>query len=156
MTKQEFEASGKKVLTLQMTREYFKAILKGEQDVEHRVVYPKNASMYLHYENEGKVYKNEGDIPDNESPIEFVTRDYDAIYFINGRKADAPRMLVEVKDAELVFFKMLESGDLVPLEESDDDSEMFMYEENGKWYHALQVWYKLGKVLCTENLNNLK
>lgn len=42
------------VLTLQITKDSFQAILKGEQDVEHRYVYPSNVARYVYFKHDGK------------------------------------------------------------------------------------------------------
>ena len=46
---------GLEVLTLQIKRDSFKKILKGEQKVEHRFVYPRNAKQYLVEKDNGLV-----------------------------------------------------------------------------------------------------
>ena len=43
-----------KKLTLQIKKESFDAILKGEQKVEHRVVWPSQVTKYVFFVCEGK------------------------------------------------------------------------------------------------------
>lgn len=120
-----------KKLSLQIDKKCFNAILKGEQTVEHRYVYPSNAKKYVIEEEK----ENEnGDIDVIVTPAH-----YDALYLINGRRKDAPRLLVEVKDAEFVVF-------------TDEAGNDLTFTENGEEYYVCQVWYHLGEVLETENV----
>jgi hypothetical protein len=127
------------VLTLQITKDSFQAILKGEQDVEHRYVYPSNVARYVYFKHDGKKYKRQEDIPDDDKDVEVLPVEYDALYLINGRRKDAPRLTVEVKSAEFIIF-------------TDEDGNDQVFEENGKEYLVCQVWYHLGKVLSAENI----
>ena len=128
-----------KVLTLQINKECFQDILNGKQDVEHRYVYPSNVSRYVYFRHDGKAYKRQEDIPDDDKEIEVIPIKYDALYLINGRRKDAPRLTVEVKSAEYVIFADEEGNDLTKI-------------ENGVEYLISQVWYHLGKVISTENI----
>ena len=120
-----------KILKLQIDRPCFKAILNGEQKVEHRFVYPHNANRYVIQEE--SVDEN-GELILKVTPVH-----YDALYLINGRRKDAPRMTVEVVSSEFVILTDEEGNDLT-------------FEENGEDYYVCQVWYHLGKVLNTENI----
>lgn len=118
-------ANSHKVLTLQITRNNFVEIMQGRQKVEHRYIYPSNANKYIaEMENE------------DEDP---KPRHYDALYLINGRRQNAPRMLVEVKDAEFVIC-------------IDDEGNDITFVEDGVEYYECQVWYHLGAVLDVENI----
>ena len=128
-----------KVLTLQINKECFLDILNGKQDVEHRYVYPSNVTRYVYFKHDGKIYKKQSEIPDDDKEIEVLPIHYDALYLINGRRKDAPRLTVEVKSEEYVIFTDEEGNDLI-------------FEENGKPYLVCQVWYHLGKVISTENV----
>jgi hypothetical protein len=128
-----------KVLTLQINKECFQDILNGKQDVEHRYVYPSNVSRYVYFRHDGKEYKRQEDIPDDDKEIEVIPIKYDALYLINGRRKDAPRLTMEVKSAEYVIFADEEGNDLTKI-------------ENGVEYLISQVWYHLGKVISTENI----
>lgn len=120
-----------KVLTLQIDRPCFKAILNGDQKVEHRFVYPNNAKKYVIEEDK---------IDENGEFITVVTPvHYDALYLINGRRKDAPRLTVEVVSSEFVVL-------------TDDEGNDLTFEENGNEYYVCQVWYTLGKVIATENI----
>ena len=121
-----------KKLTLQIDKKCFNAILKGEQKVEHRYVYPSNAKKYV---IEKEKENENGDVDVHVTPVR-----YDALYLINGRRKDAPRLLVEVKDAEFVVLTDEETG------------EDLFFEENGEEYYVCQVWYHLGQILETENV----
>lgn len=128
-----------KKLTLQIDKKCFQTILKGEQKVEHRTVWPSQAAKYVYFVCEGKEYKKQDEIPPGDSPVDVLPVKYDALYLINGRRKDAPRMLVEVESAEFIILQ-------------DDEGNDVTYTENGQEYLACQVWYHLGKVLETENL----
>lgn len=128
-----------KVLTLQINKECFLDILNGKQDVDHRYVYPSNVTRYVYFKHDGKIYKKQSEIPDDDKEIEVLPIHYDALYLINGRRKDAPRLTVEVKSEEYVIFTDEEGNDLI-------------FEENGKTYLVCQVWYHLGKVISTENV----
>lgn len=120
-----------KILKLQIDRPCFKAILKGEQKVEHRFVYPHNANRYVIQEEK----------PDENGDFELVVTPvhYDALTLINGRRKDAPRLTVEVVSAEFVVL-------------TDEDGEDKTFVESDTEYYVCQVWYTLGKVICTENI----
>ncbi len=121
-----------KTLSLQIDRKCFQAILKGEQKIEHRSVYPNNAKRYV-------VEEDKED--ENGEPITIVTPvHYDALCLINGRRSDAPRLTVKVEDAEFVVI-------------TDEDGNDLTFEENGEEYYVCQVWYHLGEIISTENVN---
>ena len=129
-----------KKLTLQIDKECFNNILNGQQDVETRYIYPSNAKKYVYFEADGVKYATDAEVPESAEEVTCVPHKYDALYLINGRKKDAPRLLVEVKEAEFVIMQDEETG------------EDLYFEENGKEYLVCQVWYYLGKVLETENV----
>lgn len=128
-----------KVLTLQINKECFQDILNGKQDVEHRYVYPSNVTRYVYFRHDGKDYKRQEDIPDDDKDVEAAPVQYDALCLINGRRKDAPRLTVEVKSAEYVIF-------------TDEDGNDQYFEQDGQEYLVSQVWYHLGKVISTENV----
>lgn len=138
MTKEDYIKQGKKVLTLQIDKPSFLAILKGEQKIEHRNIYPTNVTRYVFFEANGKEYKTQDEIPEEVNEITVVPIWYDALYLINGRRKEAPRMLVEVEKAEYIIL-------------TDDEGNDMTFEENGENYLVCQMWYHLGKVLMTEN-----
>lgn len=120
-----------KLLKLQIDRPCFKSILSGKQKVEHRFVYPSNAKRYVvETESEDK----NGEVTVNVTPVH-----YDALYLINGRRKNAPRLTVEVKSAEFVVL-------------TDENGKDLTFEEKGNEYYVCQVWYHLGKVISTENI----
>ena len=112
-----------KRLTLQIDRPCFKDILNGVRDIEHRFIYPSNAKRY---------------IIQNEDDIRCV--EYDELYLINGRRKEAPRLSVSVKEAEFIVFA------------DEDGSYLTEKDKNGEDFIICQVWYHLGKVLSTENV----
>lgn len=119
---------------MQIDRPCFKTILSGEQKIEHRNIYPSNASRYVTQEDA---------TDENGEPITVVAPvHYDALYLINGRRIDAPRMLVEVVGAEFVIM-------------TDEDGNDLTYTQDGKTYYRCQLWYHLGEIISTENLENL-
>ena len=115
------------VLTLQIKRGSFKEILKGRQKTEHRFVYPRNAKQYL-------VEKENGD---GTCDVEVVG--YDALQLINGRKKDAPRLLVKVNGIKVIQMDDEKTG------------EPLTFVDNGENYYVTQMEYELGDVLQTEN-----
>ncbi|MBR1527032.1 MAG: hypothetical protein IJ640_10320 [Prevotella sp.] len=115
------------VLTLQIKRGSFKEILKGRQKTEHRFVYPRNAKQYL-------VEKENGD---GTCDVEVVG--YDALQLINGRKKDAPRLLVKVNGIKVIQMDDEKTG------------EPLTFVDNGETYYVTQMEYELGDVLQTEN-----
>ncbi len=138
MTKKEYIGQGKKVLTLQIDRRCFEAIKSGRQLIEHRYIYPRNAKMYVNFEADGKVYQSQDEIPADVEELKPVPIKYDALYLINGRRLDAPRMMIEVKDAEFYILTDEEGNDLT-------------FMQDGCEYYVSQVWYHLGNVVFTEN-----
>lgn len=138
MTKQEYIEQGKKVLTLQIDRECFNAIKNGKQKIEHRYIYPRNAKQYIYFECDGKTYLCQDDIPDNGKEIKILPIEYDALFLINGRRKDAPRMMIEVEKAEFYILTDQEGNDLT-------------YMQNDIEYYAAQVWYYLDNIMFTEN-----
>jgi hypothetical protein len=82
-----------KVLTLQIKGESFKKILSGEQKKETRAIWPSNANRHI--------------VQKMGEPIVPVI--YDALYLINGRRKDSPRLLVEVIDTE--FYVIVDEKD---------------------------------------------
>ena len=93
----------------------------------------------MFFEADGKVYKKQEDIPEDILEITVVPVWYDALYLINGRRKDAPRMLIEVEKVE---YQIL----------TDEDGNDLTFEENGESYLVSQVWYYLGEVLGAENV----
>lgn len=128
-----------KKLTLQITKENFDTILSGEQKVEHRRIYPSNEKRYMFYRCNGVDYKNESDVPDDGSEVEFIPVHYDALYLINGRRKDAPRLLVEVVKADIYTM-------------TDEEGNIIYYNDGKQDFADVQIWYTLGKVLETENI----
>lgn len=121
-----------KVLTLQITRECFVDIMRGYQKTEHRFIYPRNTNKYVRV-----IPKGDGEYNRVE------TIDYDALYLINGRRKDAPRLLVEVERCE---FSLCVRG----------DGSVIELEEDGVKYLSSQMMYYLGNVLDAENVEILK
>ena len=128
-----------KKLTLQITKENFLTILNGTQKVEHRSIYPSNVTRYVYFKHNGKTYKHQEEIPEDNGEIEVLPIEYDVLYLINGRRKDAPRLTVEIEKAEFLIC-------------TDEEGNDQYYEENGQEYLACQVWYHLGKVINTENV----
>lgn len=69
-------------LTLQIKKDSFQSILKGEQDIEHRYVYPSNVTRYVYFEHDGKRYKRQEDIPNDDKDVDVVPIKYDALVLI--------------------------------------------------------------------------
>lgn len=121
-----------KTLSLQIDQKTFRAILNGEQKEEHRYVYPNNAKRY--------VIQEQITDEDGEESLIVTPVHYDAIAFKNGRRDNAPNMTVKVEKSEFVIL-------------TDDEGNDLTFEENGEEYFVCQVWYYLGEVISTENIN---
>jgi hypothetical protein len=116
-----------KVLTLQITKENFQAILKGEQKVETRNVLPTTKKRYI----------IEHDKEDGTLGIETIK--YDALYLINGRKPNSPRLKVKVTKTEFIF------------EVDENDEEVYFEYEKDKYTLICWMEYSLGEVFEKEN-----
>ena len=117
-----------KILTLQIKRPNFEYILTGEQKTEHRDIYPSNANRYVRMAS----------MEDGTTEVEAIQ--YDALKLINGRRPDAPSLIVKVESAEWVCM-------------GDKDGKPLTYVENGQTYLVAQVWYHLGEVIHTEHVD---
>lgn len=126
-------------LTLRIKRPFFDAILKGEKKTETREVTRNTASRLIYFSHRGKNYKKQKDIPNDEASIYINPIRYDQLQLINGYHKDAPRLVVEVKDATFYFIE-------------DESGNNLTYEDNGKEYYASIVEYALGKILSTANI----
>lgn len=93
----------------------------------------------MFYRCNGVDYKNESDLPDDDSEVEFIPVHYDALYLINGRRKDAPRLLVEVLKADIYIMQ-------------DEDGNDIILDNGVEQFYDCQIWYTLGKVLETENI----
>lgn len=122
-----------KILKLQIDRACFLDILSGEQTVEHRFVYPHNAKRY--------VIQEDVEDEDGKTVLKVTPINYDVLHLRNGRRMDAPLLTVEILDAEFVVL-------------TDEKGNNLTYDAAGKIL-ACQVWYTLGKILHTENLEQL-
>ncbi len=116
-----------KKLTLRIDKKHFQDILKGNQKVEERFIYPNNIDRYI-----TETENSDGSVNINPIP-------YDAIKFICGRKPDAPTALVEIQSSQFIIL-------------TDENGEDMTFQENGETYVVCQVWYTLGKVLESTNL----
>ena len=98
-------------LTLQIKRDSFDAILRGDQTTESRWVYPSNKGLYfnpIEIREKGFTPDELGfDVSGDEDIIYFDTlgtvlstlKDYDYLRLINGRRKNAPELTVEIIDA---------------------------------------------------------
>lgn len=125
-----------KILTLSIKQANFDEILSGEKTQEFREVRPTTAPRYIYFENkEGKIYKNEADVPDDEGEFFIKTIKYDAIKFVTGEhKGTRPFAIVEVKGAEMHYFE-------------DDNGELVTEEINGVEYFPGEMVYDLGQII---------
>lgn len=128
-----------KVLTLSIKQKYFDEILAGTKTHEYREITPTNAKKYINYICDGKVYAKEEDLPE-EGELDVIPIQYDAIKLLTGAySGKRPYIIVEVKDAEIVFL-------------TDEDGNDIMYEYEGRPYYAAEMDYTLGAIL-EKNLN---
>lgn len=121
-----------KTLTLQITRDSFCNILDGQQQKEHRYIYPSTASRYILQHDNG----------DGTCDVELLH--YDSLRLINGRRKDAPRLIVEVLGAEIIEYRD-ENGEVAKVK-----------DKHGTEYYLYGICYSLGKVISSENTENLQ
>lgn len=129
-----------KTLTLRIKRNYFDAILSGKKTTETREVKPATATRYIYFTHRGKDYRRQRDIPRDEFPVHITPVHYDRLLLINGYHADAPRLTVEVKDANFFFLT------------DERDEYIIQPDEKGEEYLAAIVEYKLGQIINAENV----
>jgi len=116
-----------KNLTLSIKQEYFDQIKDGTKTFEEREIRPNNVERYCLVDDEGFVLENEKGEP--------VTRPYDTITFLTGAyKGTRPRIVVEVKDSNVIIM-------------TDENGNDIVYEHQGDEYTACIIRYELGKVL---------
>lgn len=112
---------------LQIDREYFVKIAKGEHKIEHRLIYSSNETRYLDEDENGEI----------------VPREYDTLKLINGRRKNAPTLVVEVEKAEIYYVQDEDGNDVTYVDKSGDTCYLF------------EIWYYLGKVLSIENAEGI-
>lgn len=108
-----------KTLTLIIKQVYFDQIKSGKKKIETREVLPTTEKKYV-------VINEDQEITD--------IIEYDAIRFYVGYNKDRETLLVEVKDAHLE-------------EVHDEEDQPIFLEQKGEKYMAINIVYKLGKVL---------
>lgn len=121
-----------KKLTLNADKKLFNAVLKGEKEVK-RFIYPYNAKHY--------VVEEESEDENGELVVTVTPVHYDVLRLRNGRKENAPVIEIEVKES---YFVVL----------TDEDGNDLTFEQNGEEFYVCQVWYTLGNILSTENIQN--
>lgn len=143
-------------LTLQIRKENFDAILRGEQREENRWVYPSNKALFFEIKErrkEGLTPDQLGFSEDEEGNLTFYfdtlgtilgnARDYDYLRLINGRRKDAPELTVEVIS--------------ITAEVNADENDLpYLIEDTYRGEKvgciALGVTYELGKVIESKNI----
>lgn len=115
------------ILTLQITKANFDAILKGEQKTETRLVFSNTAKRYF------------GEMPTVENYEDLRMWNYGLLKLINGRKKDAPTLYVKVVDT---YYKYI----------TDEKDEVIILEEPKGNMPALEVYYELGNVIFSKNI----
>lgn len=120
-------------LTLSIKQEYFDQILSGTKKIETREIWANNYKKYCELAEDGFAkYDEENDV--------FVPRKYDTITFLTGvYKGTRPRMIVEVKNADIFVLQDEETGTDIT------------YEHEGVEYLATQIDYHLGKIIQKPN-----
>lgn len=119
-------------LKLRIDKKTFQSVLKGDEKILRRYVYPNNAQKYVIEEDK----KNEkGEDITVVTPVH-----YDAIQLTIGRKEDAPRLTAKVVSSEFVVL-------------TDEEGEDLTFEENGIEYYVCQVWFTLGDIIETANVS---
>ena len=129
-----------KTLTLHLKRVFFDEILAGTKTHEYRDILPGNQKRFIRYVLNGKEYTSLQEMPSEEDEpgeVDVIPVQYDCIKFMTGANAGArPYIVVEVKDAEVVFLTDEEGKDLILVD-----------EENDLEYIAAQMDYTLGNIL---------
>ncbi len=155
-----------KNLTLQIDKATFMRILSGEQKEERRNIYPYMSKRYVHFcRSIDEEYMDEfpdfvdcfdgnADLmcawlwgadnltPEQEELIDRVYIDpveYTQLTIINGRRKNAPRMVIEVVDIKVEYCH-------------NSEGLPFTIEWEGKEHPAMNMCYTLGKVLSCENV----
>ena len=142
-------------LTLQIKKDSFEAILRGDQTTESRWVYPSNKGLYfdpIEVREKGFTPDELGfDVSGDEDIIYFDTlgtvlgapREYDYLRLINGRSKNAPELTVEVVAAS-------------PEVNVDEDDKPYLIEDTYRGEKvgciALGINYTLGKIVETKNI----
>ena len=129
-----------KTLTLHLKRVFFDEILAGTKTHEYRDILPGNQRRFIRYVLNGKEYTSLQEMPSEEEEpgeVDVIPVHYDCIKFMTGAKAGTrPYIVVEVKDAEVVFLTDEEGKDLILVD-----------EENDQEYIAAQIDYTMGNIL---------
>ena len=129
-----------KTLTLNLKRVFFDEILAGTRTHEYRDIFPSNQRRFIRYVLNGKEYTSLQEMPSEEEEpgeVDVIPVQYDCIKFMTGANAGTrPYIVVEVKDAEVVFLTDEEGKDLILVD-----------EENDLEYIAAQMDYTLGNIL---------
>lgn len=129
-----------KTLTLHLKRVFFDEILAGTKTHEYRDILPGNQRRFIRYVLNGKEYSSLQEMPSEEEEpgeVDVIPVQYDCIKFMTGANAGGrPYIVVEVKDAEVVFLTDEEGKDLILVD-----------EENDLEYIAAQMDYTLGNIL---------
>ena len=129
-----------KTLTLHLKRVFFDEILAGTKTHEYRDILPGNQRRFIRYVLNGKEYTSLQEMPSEEEEpgeVDVIPVQYDCIKFMTGANAGGrPYIVVEVKDAEVVFLTDEEGKDLILVD-----------EENNLEYIAAQMDYTLGNIL---------
>lgn len=108
-------------------RPFLEKILSGDKTEEFREVRPTTASRYIEFKD------GVNDIDNIQSPVH-----YDALRLVNGYGKSRSEILVEVKDAELIFI-------------TDEDGNDATYQHKGETYLTCQMKYSLGEILERKN-----
>lgn len=129
-----------KTLTLNLKRVFFDEIVAGTRTHECRDIFPSNQKRFIRYILNGKEYTSLQEMPSEEEEpgeVDVIPVQYDCIKFMTGANAGGrPYIVVEVKDAEVVFLTDEEGKDLILVD-----------EENDLEYIAAQMDYTLGNIL---------
>ena len=132
--------SNEKAIYLQMVDRLCDEILAGTKTHEYRDILPGNQRRFIRYVLNGKEYSSLQEMPSEEEEpgeVDVIPVQYDCIKFMTGANAGGrPYIVVEVKDAEVVFLTDEEGKDLILVD-----------EENNLEYIAAQMDYTLGNIL---------
>jgi len=156
----EYKASGKKVLTLILKKQYFEEILSGEKTQEFREIKPTTEKKYIIFGEDG--------YPEEDEDGNCIPIKYDAILFHVGYNSDRDSMLIECTGAETAviadeegepefYFYSFKRKAVVDDEVATFDTETYeAYDANGhiiedaEAYFIEQITYDLGKIIAAK------
>lgn len=126
-----------KILTLNIKREPFDAILRGTKTAERRVLSPASDGKIVNYINSetGEKYNHLHEMP-IDCDVDINVIHYDALKLCTGAyKGQRPYIVVKVKSVEMQYLT------------DDRDEHIYYVGGDGNEYLAMAVVYNLGEIV---------